>query len=134
MNNKPQVLIVEDQKKTLADYLRTLRSEEYDLTGVRSLAEAMAKIGILKMFFLDLDNKPTATVMCFDYNGVAYLYNSGYDDRYRSLSVGLLCKVLNIKDSIERGKRKYEFLKGDERYKSKLGGKNIHLYRYRVNL
>ncbi len=100
----------------------------------RALADAMAKMGILNLFFLDLDNQPTAAVMCFDFNGITYLYNSGYDDRYRSLSVGLLCKVLNIKDSIERGKKKYDFLKGDERYKSKLGGKNIPLYRYRVNL
>ncbi len=44
MNSKPQVLIVEDQKKTLADYLRTLHSDEYDLTGVRSLAEATAAL------------------------------------------------------------------------------------------
>ncbi len=44
MMNKPQVLIVEDIEETLADYLLNLRSDEYDLSGVRSLEEALAAL------------------------------------------------------------------------------------------
>lgn len=100
----------------------------------RSLAEAMAELKILKLFFLDLDATPAAAVMCFDYNSVMYLYNSGYDQRFRSLSVGLLSKVLSIQDSIQRGKKKYSFLKGDEAYKFRLGGNPIPLYRCQVKI
>ena len=100
----------------------------------RSLAEAMAVARILKLFFLDLDDIPAAAVMCFDYNSTVYLYNNGYDDRYRSLSIGLLSKLFTIQDSIERGKIKYDFLKGTEVYKKRLGAKPVQLFRCRAEL
>jgi CelD/BcsL family acetyltransferase involved in cellulose biosynthesis len=100
----------------------------------RSLAGAMAEARILKLFFLDLDETPAAAVMCFDYNSTVYLYNNGYDNQYRSLSVGLLSKVFAIQDSIQRGKNKYDFLKGTEAYKHRLGGKPVQLYRCQVKL
>jgi CelD/BcsL family acetyltransferase involved in cellulose biosynthesis len=98
----------------------------------RSLAGAMAEARILKLFFLDLDQTPAAAVMCFDYNSTVYLYNNGYDNQYRSLSVGLLSKVFAIQDSIQRGKKTYDFLKGTEAYKQRLGGKPVQLYRCQV--
>ena len=100
----------------------------------RSLANAMAETRILKLFFLELDETPAAAVMCFNYRSTVYLYNNGYDNRYRSLSVGLLSKVYTIQDSIQRGKNKYDFLKGTEAYKHRLGGKPVQLYRCEVEL
>jgi CelD/BcsL family acetyltransferase involved in cellulose biosynthesis len=61
-----------------------------------------------------------------------YLYNSGYNPEYESLSVGLLSKVFCIRKSIEEGKRVFEFLKGNEIYKQRLGGKEIPLYRCEI--
>ena len=100
----------------------------------RSLAETMARENLLKLYFLDLDGTPAAAVMCFDYDSTIYLYNNGYDGRFSSLSVGLLSKVLTIKESIQRGKKKYDFLKGTEDYKHRLGGKPVPLYRCQVRL
>ena len=100
----------------------------------RSLAETMAKANLLKMYFLDLDGTPAAAVMCFDYNSTIYLYNNGYDGQFSSLSVGLLSKVLTIKDSISKGRKKYDFLKGTEEYKHRLGGKPVPLHRCQVKL
>jgi CelD/BcsL family acetyltransferase involved in cellulose biosynthesis len=100
----------------------------------RSLAETMARVNLLKLFFLDLDGTPTAAVMCFDYNSTMYLYNNGYDGRFSSLSVGLLSKVISIKESIQIGKKKYDFLKGAEEYKHRLGGKPVPLYRCQIKL
>ncbi|MBA7474826.1 hypothetical protein ES707_10184 [subsurface metagenome] len=98
----------------------------------RSLAETMAEIGLLRLGVLELDTQPTAMVMCFDYNDCVYLYNSGYDPRYSALSVGLLSKVLCIKDSIQQGRKKWDFLKGGEPYKYHIGGKEIPLYNCRI--
>ena len=100
----------------------------------RSLAGAMAAEGIMRLFFLHLDGIAAATVMCFDYNATVYLYNNAYDDQFRALSVGLLCKVFSIRDSIERGRRTYDFLKGGEAYKYRLGGTPVRLYRCGVAL
>jgi CelD/BcsL family acetyltransferase involved in cellulose biosynthesis len=93
----------------------------------RSLAQAMADARMLKLFFLELDAEPVAASMCFDFNATRHLYNSGFDPRFRSLSVGLMCKVLSIKDAIEKGRKKYDFLKGAETYKYRLGGSEVPL-------
>ena len=98
-----------------------------------SLAEAMAEAGMIKIFLLELDAIPAAASMCFDYNSTIYLYNSGYDQQFNSLGVGLLCKVLSIKASIQRGRIKYDFLKGSEAYKHRLGGKEIPIYRCKID-
>jgi len=96
------------------------------------LADTMAGVGLLRLGVLELDNQPVAEIMCFDYNNCIYLYNSGYDPRYTSLSAGLLSKVLAIKDSIEKGKKRFDFLKGEEIYKYHLGGKEVPLYRCQI--
>jgi CelD/BcsL family acetyltransferase involved in cellulose biosynthesis len=100
----------------------------------RALAEEMAGARILKLFFLDLDDIPAAAVMCFDYHSTRYLYNNGYDNRHQSLSIGLLSKILTIEDSIQNGKTRYDFLKGTESYKRRLGGKPVQLYRCRIQI
>ena len=100
----------------------------------KSLALAMAEIKILKFYILELDTRPVAVVMCFDYNDTIYLYNNGYDPQFNSLSVGVNSKVLIIKDSIQKGKKKYDFLKGAETYKHRLGGEEVALSRCQIHL
>ncbi|MDP3016985.1 MAG: GNAT family N-acetyltransferase, partial [Deltaproteobacteria bacterium] len=53
---------------------------------------------------------------------------NGYDPKYSFLSVGLISKVLCIQDSVERGRSKFDFLRGAEEYKHRLGGKEVNLY------
>jgi len=103
-------------------------------TYFRELAEAMAEARLLKLFFLEIDGEAAAAAMCFDYNSRVYLYNNGYDARFSSLSVGLLSKILSIRDSIGRGLKIYDFLKGNEPYKRRLGGKPVPLYRCEIVL
>ena len=100
----------------------------------RLLAETMTGVGLLRLGVLELDAKPVAEIMCFDYNNCVYLYNSGYDPEYTSLSAGLLSKVLAIKDSIEKSKSRFDFLKGAEIYKYHLGGREVPLYRCQITI
>lgn len=100
----------------------------------KSMVSTMTDVGILRLGILELDELPVAMIIFFDYNNSIYLYNSGYDPRYNSLSVGLLCKVLCIKESIEAGKKRFDFLKGDEAYKYHLGGKEIPLSRCQITI
>jgi CelD/BcsL family acetyltransferase involved in cellulose biosynthesis len=94
----------------------------------RSLARAMAEIGLLRLGVLQLDKVPAAMTMGFDYDDSHYLYNSAYDPQFSYLSVGLLCSILCLKESIEKGKEKWNFLKGAEPYKYQLGGQEVPLY------
>ncbi len=100
----------------------------------RALAQTMAEARMLRFGVLEISAKPVAAVMCFDYNDKVYLYNSGYDPEYGYVSVGLLSKLLSIKDSIERGRKVYDFLKGPEEYKYRLGGREIPIYSCRIVL
>lgn len=100
----------------------------------RSLAKAMAEVGLLRFGVIELDAQPAAMTMGFDYDDSHYLYNSAYDPQFNYLSVGLLCKVLCLKESIEKGKKKWDFLKGDETYKYQLGGREVPLYSCRITI
>jgi CelD/BcsL family acetyltransferase involved in cellulose biosynthesis len=95
----------------------------------RELIDRLAQQQMLRLYFLDVDGRPAAAVLCFDYNGTRYLYNSGYDADFHDLSVGILSKVLSIQKSIEDGCGVYDFLKGAEAYKKRIGGKEVPLYR-----
>lgn len=138
--------IVEDTSavhEAMDTFLRMFRESRKDKAAFmttrmesffRSLARAMAEAKLLRLGILELNTLPVASVLCFDYNDRVYLYNSGYDPRFSSLSVGLLSKVLHLKDSIQKGKKKFDFLKGAEMYKYHLGGKEIPLLSCQVLL
>ena len=112
-----------------ADFM-TARMERF----FESLVDGLSSENIIALYMLELEDKPAAGVMCFEFGSTTYLYNSGYDPRYRSLSVGLLSKAYSIGASIEKGMRQYDFLKGGEPYKFRLGGIPVPLHRYRINL
>jgi len=93
-----------------------------------SLAKAMTDIGLLRIGVLQVNKVTAAMTMGFDYHDSHYLYNSAYDPQFGHLSVGLLCKVLCLKESIQKGRRKWNFLKGAEPYKHRLGAQEVPLY------
>ncbi len=125
---------------TFYDLFRASRPEKAEFMNAKmaaffkSLTVAMAQAGHLHLAFLELDHEPVATVLCFDYGHSRYLYNSGYDPRYRELSAGLLCKVYSLKHAIAAGCRRYDFLRGAEAYKRHLGGVEVPLYAYHLDL
>ena len=125
---------------TFIDLFRRNRSDKADFMSdgmaayFHDLIRGAAGEGLLRLYFLDVGRQPVATVLCFDYRGVRYLYNSGYDERFDALSVGVLSKVFSINAAIEAGCRRYDFLKGAEVYKKRIGGHEVPLYRLRVTL
>ena len=118
-----------DSREDKACFLTTRRESFF-----RSLANSMGETGLLKIGLLELNSCYVAAVMCLDYKDSIYLYNSGYDPRYSSLSVGLISKILCIKDSIQREKKVFDFMRGAEVYKYRLGGKEIPIYRSKIIL
>lgn len=88
----------------------------------RDLAAEFTARGMACFRTLLLDGDPVATVFCFESPTATFLYNSGYDPAASDLAVGLLSKALALRDAIESGKRTFDFLRGDERYKFELGG------------
>lgn len=86
------------------------------------LADRFARLGLASLGTLLVDGAPAAMLFAFEAAGVTYLYNSGYDPAYGPLAAGLLSKALAIEDAIARGQRRFDFLRGEEEYKRRLGG------------
>ena len=93
------------------------------------MAQAMAQEGLLRLYELELDTRPVASVLCFDQGGRFFLYNSGYEPDLGSLAVGIVSKALCLQDALERGRRRFDFLRGHEGYKYDLGGQDQQVYR-----
>jgi CelD/BcsL family acetyltransferase involved in cellulose biosynthesis len=126
--------------ETFLELFRNSRNDKADFLTpemelfFKSIVEAMAGAGFLRLNFMELDGKPVAATLCFDYRNCMYLYNSGYDPEYGWLSAGLLSKALCIQDSISQGKERFDFLKGDEVYKYHLGGQELPLHKCTISL
>ena len=75
------------------------------------------------------DNINIAVTLSFHYQDEVLLYNSGFDPEYGYLSAGLLLTADLIKQAIEQNKKIFDFLRGNERYKYDLGGKERNLYK-----
>lgn len=88
----------------------------------RDLAQTMGGAGLARLGTLLLDGVPVAMIFCFENDETTFLYNSGYDPAFAQLAVGLLSKAHAIRDSIGREKRVFDFLRGEEEYKRRLGG------------
>lgn len=101
---------------------------------LETLCRAMSREGMMRLCFLDVNGTPAASALCFDDGETVSLYNNGYDAAFASVSVGLVNTIYTIKDAVERGRRRYEFLRGDEVYKFRLGGQEVPLYRVRIAL
>ena len=94
----------------------------------RDMALEMSQRGFLQLFFLEVGGVRTAATVCFDYNNVRSLYNSGHNMEYASLGTGFLLKALCLKGAICEGKDYFDLLRGSEPYKQHLGAKGQELY------
>jgi CelD/BcsL family acetyltransferase involved in cellulose biosynthesis len=121
----------------MGDFIKLMRQSRADkdiyMTPEREqffhrIARSTSQLGMLRLFFLEINEKPVATALCFDYGTSRLLYNSGYDPAYSYYSVGLLLNALSLRDAIEKGQRYFDFLRGPEPYKYHLGGQNRILY------
>ena len=94
----------------------------------REMSPRMAELGLLHLFFLEVEGVRTAATVCFDYNNVWYLYNSGHNTDYAALGTSFLLKAMCIQDAIGEGKAYFDLLRGTEQYKYHLGATGRGLY------
>jgi CelD/BcsL family acetyltransferase involved in cellulose biosynthesis len=96
------------------------------------MAPALANEGLVRLFELELDTKPVASILSFDMAGRLFMYNSGYDPDYAGLAVGLGSKALCLREAIESGYRCLDFLRGQESYKYDLGAVDQQVYKLTI--
>jgi CelD/BcsL family acetyltransferase involved in cellulose biosynthesis len=108
------------------------------LTPVReafflALAGEFSRRGWLDLYALVVNGTPATYLLCFSYNRTLYLYNAAYDSRFAHLSPGIVAIALCIEDAIRRGIERFEFLRGNETYKYRFGGRDRHIYTLTCN-
>jgi CelD/BcsL family acetyltransferase involved in cellulose biosynthesis len=83
----------------------------------RAALIAFAERGAARLWFLDTASGPIASFVTIEWDGTVGLYNSGFAPERAALSPGVVLLAQLIRDAIARGCRKFDFLRGEERYK-----------------
>ena len=114
-------------------FVKSREDKEEFLTSKRKiffkkLLFNFADVSQLRILSLYDDGKLISGCIVIDYDETYFLYNNAYSLLYNSFSVGLVSKIYAIKESLERDKKNFNFLRGDEKYKYHLGGKDIVIY------
>ena len=86
----------------------------------RELAPLAYERGWLRLWFLDLDDRPVAAWYGFRFAGVESYYQAGRDPSLRDASVGLVLLAHSIREAAEDGMTEYRLLRGDEGFKQRL--------------
>jgi CelD/BcsL family acetyltransferase involved in cellulose biosynthesis len=87
----------------------------------RGAVPALAARDGARLAFLDLPGGPIASFVTLEWDGTVGLYNSGFHPERAGLSPGVVLLAHVIRDAIERGRRRFDFLRGEERYKYEFG-------------
>ncbi len=82
------------------------------------LSRLALRRGWLRLYLLRLDGRIAVAWYGFHYRGVTSFYQTGFDPAFYKHSVGLVMMGMAIRSAIEEGSRVYDFLRGDETYKS----------------
>ena len=101
-------------------------------TFFERVARAFMPLGWLRLDFLEIGGRAVASTFGFELEGAFYLYNSAYEPDAARLSPGLVLVSELVKESIERGFERFDFLRGPERYKYQLGSQAVPLNNVRV--
>jgi len=83
----------------------------------RRFAAELSQRGQLWLTTLDLDGEPAAAWYGFTCRDTVYFYQCGRDPRWDRESVGQVLIGAMIRRAIERGYRRFDFLRGDDPYK-----------------
>ncbi len=85
----------------------------------REVSRILTKGGISRIYSLGSGRETVAMLYGFRYSNRFFYYQSGMDPEYEKQSVGMVLMGHCIRDSILGGLNEFDFLRGNEAYKSK---------------
>jgi hypothetical protein len=99
------------------------------LAFFKELADVFRRKNWLRVRRAVLDDRSIGMIFAFTFRERVYLYNMGFDPAYRSISPGIVTVALDIRSAISEGCKYYDFLRGHEAYKYRLGAKERYTVR-----
>jgi CelD/BcsL family acetyltransferase involved in cellulose biosynthesis len=102
----------------------------------RDVAGEFMAAGQLRLAFLCGGEGDMASAFQIEHDGALLLYNSGFDPEAGGgrMSPGVVLLARCVEDAIRDGFREYDLLRGRERYKYDLGGRDRIVYRATISL
>ena len=99
---------------------------------LRRLFELFGLGGPLRLSFLHVGERRVGASIQFETPETLYFYNAGIDPDARRLSPGVLLVERLLRRAIERGLRRFDFMRGDEPYKYEWGATDEPIQRLLV--
>lgn len=105
-------------------------AESRNLAFFRRILRLTFDKGWLRLSFLYVNGTPVAAYCDFDYNQHILVYNSGLNlNEYAHLSTGIVLLCYNIRHAIETKRNVFDFLRGNETYKYRMGAVDTRVYK-----
>lgn len=98
-------------------------------TQIRAAIRNAFHTGWLQLAFLEVGEEKAAAYLNFDFANQIWVYNSGLNPEFRQLSPGWVLLAHLIQWAIEHGREAFDFMRGDEDYKYRLGGIDRYVVR-----
>jgi len=96
------------------------------------LFSGCARSGTVDLSFLTVGGRRIAAGVTFDDGGTTYYYNAGVEPEARELSPGVVMVGCYIQRAIEQGRKRLDFLRGNEPYKYEWGAVDVPIERLLV--
>lgn len=93
----------------------------------------LLRLSTARLDVLQRDGEVAAAAVGFEDDDGYYLYNSAFDSALADLSPGIVLIDHLIARTVRQGKGRFDFLKGSEPYKRRLGAVERPLYRLEVS-
>lgn len=87
----------------------------------RRLAADLFLLGLARLDVLELSGEVVAATFSFEFRDTFALYNSSFRADLAKLAPGMVLTGCLIEEAIAAGRRTFDFLRGDERYKKRFG-------------
>ena len=108
--------------------------DEGNLRFFHAIVPLLQERGWLQLNFLTIGEERAAAYINFVYGNRVMVYNSGHAHKdYADLSPGIVLLAYNIRHAIEQGFAYYDFLRGDEPYKYRMGGRDTAVMNIRAS-
>jgi CelD/BcsL family acetyltransferase involved in cellulose biosynthesis len=98
----------------------------------RAAIPALAMRDGVRLWLLHAGDEAIASFICLEWDDIVGLYNSGFAPARAALSPGLVLLSHVIRDAIARRRSRFDFLRGEERYKLDFEPKLEDVYRVEI--
>jgi CelD/BcsL family acetyltransferase involved in cellulose biosynthesis len=103
--------------------------DQQNMAFFKAIVPIIFKNHWLQLSFLVINDEPASAYLNFVYGDSVQVYNSGLvPDKYGHLSAGIILLAHNIRTAIENGYKIFDFLRGNEIYKFRMGGQETKVF------